>query len=356
MLLYAISLILRNEDGDAWDAEWFPKEGYGWFIVFIFAIVLPSPTVYFYRKDTGAQGLSDMESGDGFEENPLAIEVDRTAAANEDDSSEPTVAQPARAKLAKMQREGKDARAQVQKLQAEVQQVRAENREQQAENQQQLAEIQQLQEQIQQLEAQSQMDGDAVRNSEAALREDNAALKAQLAEAPQQSAGTDLVALPDDASGSAAPEQTPAVKSPEATMKQLAIDESLSEEARDSAKKALEVLVSSQLLDIEQTAVLKKLEWEAKVVNQQAQIEQSAALEKQEAEALAEAKKVEVGALAEVKRMEAEATAEVAKLETEAQSKRKKADATKLLHASGEAAAAIATESLSEEMTGDRRL
>ena len=51
MLLYAISLILRNEDADAWDAEWFPKEGYGWFIVFLFAIVLPSPTVYFYCRD-----------------------------------------------------------------------------------------------------------------------------------------------------------------------------------------------------------------------------------------------------------------------------------------------------------------
>ena len=41
-------------------------------------------------------------------------------------------------------------------------------------------------------------------------------------------------------------------------MKDLAADESLSEEARDSAKKALEVMVSSQLLDIEQAAALKK--------------------------------------------------------------------------------------------------
>ena len=43
-------------------------------------------------------------------------------------------------------------------------------------------------------------------------------------------------------------------------MKDLAADESLSEEARDSARKALEVLVSSQLLDIEQAAALKKLD------------------------------------------------------------------------------------------------
>ena len=103
-------------------------------------------------------------------------------------------------------------------------------------------------------------------------------------------------------------------------MKELAVDESLSEEARDSARKALEVLVSSQLLDIEQAAALRKLESEAQFVNQQARIEQNAALEKQEADALAGAKKVEVEALAEVK-----------KLEAEAQSKRKKAEAKKLL-------------------------
>ena len=34
-------------------------------------------------------------------------------------------------------------------------------------------------------------------------------------------------------------------------MKELAVDESVSEEARESAKKAFEVLLSSQLLDIE---------------------------------------------------------------------------------------------------------
>ena len=67
-------------------------------------------------------------------------------------------------------------------------------------------------------------------------------------------------------------------------MKDFAVDESLSEEARDSARKALEVLVSSQLLDIEQAAALKKrtgalqeLESEALFVDQQARIEALAA-------------------------------------------------------------------------------
>ena len=83
-------------------------------------------------------------------------------------------------------------------------------------------------------------------------------------------------------------------------MKDLAADESLSEEARDSARKALEVMVSSQLLDIEQAAALKKLESEAQFVHQQARIE----------------------ALAEFK-----------KLEAEAQSKRQRVDAKKMLQA-----------------------
>ena len=56
-------------------------------------------------------------------------------------------------------------------------------------------------------------------------------------------------------------------------MKELAADESLSEDARESAKKAFEVLLSSQLLDIEQVAALKKLESEAQFVDKQAQIE-----------------------------------------------------------------------------------
>ena len=74
-------------------------------------------------------------------------------------------------------------------------------------------------------------------------------------------------------------------------MKEITADESLSEEARDSAKKALEVLVSSQLLAIEQTAALKKLE----------------------SEAMAEAKKVEVEALAKGKTAEATSLLALAK-------------------------------------------
>ena len=113
-----------------------------------------------------------------------------------------------------------------------------------------------------------------------------AALKAQRATEAQEPPGTELGALPD------ATADTAAAKSQEAAMKDLAVDESLSEEARDSARKALEVLVSSQLLDMEQAAALKKrasawkeLESEAEFVHQQARIEALAATRKLEAEA-----------------------------------------------------------------------
>ena len=62
-------------------------------------------------------------------------------------------------------------------------------------------------------------------------------------------------------------------------MKQLVVDESLSEEARESAKKAMEVLVSSQLFDIEQAAALKKVESEAQFELQKLKAEDAAAAE-----------------------------------------------------------------------------
>ena len=61
---------------------------------------------------------------------------------------------------------------------------------------------------------------------------------------------------------------------------------------------ALEVLVSSQLLDIEQTAALKKLEAEAMFGDQQAQIERDSTLRKLDAETEFEQRKAEAKARA----------------------------------------------------------
>ena len=90
-------------------------------------------------------------------------------------------------------------------------------------------------------------------------------------------------------------------------MKELAADESLSEDARESARKALEVLVSSQLLDIEQTAALKKLDAEAQFGDQQVRIseralvsERDATLRKLEADSQFQQTKAEIEAKAEM--------------------------------------------------------
>ena len=88
-------------------------------------------------------------------------------------------------------------------------------------------------------------------------------------------------------------------------MKELAADESVSEEARESAKKAFEVLLSSQLLDIEQAAALKKIESEAQFANDQAQIQRSATMQKLEAEAHDEIKKLQAEAEFRRKKLEA---------------------------------------------------
>eukprot|EP01045_Picozoa_sp_COSAG04_P027625 COSAG04_NODE_4082_length_2316_cov_41.215607_3_plen_383_part_01 len=180
MLMYAISLILRNDDDDDWDAEWFPKEGYGWFLVFLFVIVLPSPTLYFYHKDTSGS-TAEAKLGDGFEENPLAIEMAQSTTASGEDSGGD---KPARAKLAKMQREAKDALALVQKLQAENQQLKTS---------------------LAQVEATPTV---------------------------AHSLGMELATVEDGTADNAQ----------ETAMKERAADESLSEETREYAKKAVEVL------------------------------------------------------------------------------------------------------------------
>merc|ERR1712072_802154 len=102
--------------------------------------------------------------GEGFEENPLAIELGESAAA--DDNDEEQTAQPGRAKLAKMQREGKDARAQVQKLQVENQQKQVENQQQQDQIQQLQEEVQQLQDEIQQQQDENQQQQEEIQQLE----------------------------------------------------------------------------------------------------------------------------------------------------------------------------------------------
>lgn len=147
-------------------------------------------------------------------------------------------AKPARAKLARMQRDAQDTRAQNQQLQAENQQLHAEN-------QQQQTDIGALRVQLQQ--AQTQL--------------------ASTSTLPR-SEGTELVAL-GNVNADVQPEQAP-LQAPSAAMEELLANESLSEETRESAKNVLDVLASSQVRESEnaalqktQNAALRKLELEA---------------------------------------------------------------------------------------------
>jgi hypothetical protein len=38
ILTYMVILILRKSDPHAFDAEWFPRDGYGWFIAFLYLL------------------------------------------------------------------------------------------------------------------------------------------------------------------------------------------------------------------------------------------------------------------------------------------------------------------------------
>ena len=76
MFTYMVTLVLRNDDDGVWESEWFPKDGYGFFLCFMYAIVIPAPTIYFFFKerkpeDKMTQGVSEADHGAALFENPL---------------------------------------------------------------------------------------------------------------------------------------------------------------------------------------------------------------------------------------------------------------------------------------------
>ena len=59
MITYATALILRHEGVDLWSQEWWPREAYGWFLLFLYAVVLPSPIlIHFYLDIKAVQASS----------------------------------------------------------------------------------------------------------------------------------------------------------------------------------------------------------------------------------------------------------------------------------------------------------
>jgi hypothetical protein len=214
----------------------------GWFLAFVSAVVLPSPTLYFYYKDTRSDtgtrltGTSTAAESDGFEENPLSKPGQSDV--YDVESSELLNVPPTRTKLAKMQREGKNMRSQVQKMQAENQN---------------------LQTQLLQLQTEGTAKDNKIVSLEAittakdestkvqALQAQIAALQAQSAQGPQPGdAQLQLSALSDASPGTNVPLQQAAAKT--VAIKEFAADEGLSEETRESAKQALDDMATAQIM------------------------------------------------------------------------------------------------------------
>ena len=220
----------------------------GWFLAFLVAIVLPSPIVYFYYKDThSATGTrwtnasTAVESDEGFQDNPLA-EPGQSDVYDVEGSELPNVP-PARAKLAKMQREAKDTRAKNQQMQTQLLQLQTELGSAKAENAslKVIATTKDESTKVQALQTQNVISQKAI-----------AALKAQLA---QVGRSPQLPALNDDLRPDNAPLQQADAKTRQVAIRELAADESLSEQTRESAKQAWDEMAAAQ---VRQSKILAK--------------------------------------------------------------------------------------------------
>eukprot|EP01043_Picozoa_sp_COSAG02_P037840 COSAG02_NODE_2871_length_7858_cov_7.040211_3_plen_358_part_00 len=210
MLLYAVSLIMRNDSPEHWALEWFPQEGYSWFIVTVFAIVLPAPSIWFHCKHKELKREPQDEMEFGVMDNPLSRDVDINSGAPALQSK--AAASLGRAKQAKMLREAKQTQVDNQKLRTEVAQLQKKLR--------------------------MAFTNEPTTVAPTSTGQSQASVYAL--------GGTD--SLP-----TAEPAQ-------ELIVKELAEDETLSAETRDSAKKALEALATSKIQSLEAQFLTRQIQ------------------------------------------------------------------------------------------------
>ncbi len=233
VLTYMVTLILRHDETDTgiWEGEWFPKAGYGYFIVFLYLVVLPSPSIYYflkYRTGGDTVGLEDHNAVGGAEEydNPIGdvadskvfeIDEDDTRGgsslagplASRDQQQNPAFSPAA---VAKLNRVARDNRAENEILTKQVTELSQEN------------------EQLRMSVIASGGGLSAVPDRESKSKSKSTADD----EAEQQSAESQALAL--------APYQASII-----AMKSLVEDESLSEENRAAAKEALDTRVGNSI-------------------------------------------------------------------------------------------------------------
>ena len=124
VLTYAVTLVLRNSDDDeAFAGELFPREGYGWFIVFIYVFCLPAPTIYaLCTYDKANEQDSHLTT---LVDNPLVSSQDDWDFDSQSKPSSDTISLP---RIAKMQREKKEVRSENEALRSEITALRAQSR------------------------------------------------------------------------------------------------------------------------------------------------------------------------------------------------------------------------------------
>jgi hypothetical protein len=216
------------------------------------AVVLPSPTVYFYYKDThsatGTRWTNASSAAEGsddnfHQENPLSMDPSDVY---DIEGSELTSAPPSRIKLAKLQREAKDFRVQAQQLQTQNRQLQAETAAKDNDIAAKDNDIAAAKAEIVSLRALTTAKDESTKVQ--ALQAETAALKDQLARRPQ--AGKLQLAMFSDEAQSTATHQQATEQSSEAVMKEHTTDETLSEETRESAKQALDELAAARIKNL----------------------------------------------------------------------------------------------------------
>jgi myosin heavy subunit len=253
----------------------------GWFLAFVSTIVLPSPIVYFYYKDTHSvtgtrwTNASSSTAAEGSDDNPIRMENPLSFGESDQadvydiEGSELANVPPSRIKLAKLQREAKDSRAQVQQLQTQNRQLQAET----AAKDNDIAAVKAENVSLKVLTTATDESTkvQALQAEIATAKAETAALKDQLARRPQAD-GMQLAMFSDEAQSTATIQQQPTEQSSEAVMKEHAIDETLSEETRESAKQALDELAAARIKDLafERHLSLKNLAFERRLALVQA--------------------------------------------------------------------------------------
>lgn len=126
LLVYVCCLVLRNDSAKAWSNEWFKPTYYGFFLAFLYFVVVPSPIVY-TLSTKGVVDRSENDEEDGYD-NPLSVdtfETDISGRAAQDMKDDAAATRGG----GRRRREGKGSGAMLQQLKLAQAQTQAQKKE-----------------------------------------------------------------------------------------------------------------------------------------------------------------------------------------------------------------------------------